>query len=316
MHPVPALREILPGFHDRGPAEESRSPVVLLLDGFLAHLSETVDLDRVSVEIKPRTLAPLGHGNRHFTGLLAKNGVPLTKDSLYYREWYGRVKTKMLETAMNYRFYEYLKNDQADTLLIAYGIVFRVILPLKKEFSLFKPVALFPVLEKEIRAAASGHKRIVVIEMNDGQYRGEVQKVLPREVLGISVLGGTISADLIYSDLKIENPIIDEADVLIKFTKNREWFPAKALVIDESLCDTESLECSIKSSEGTLYGFENVALSEFGSKIYINMIALGRILRYIGINILLLNIKDLLPSKSVEKNLEAVKYGFNYRDDI
>lgn len=174
-------------------AEESRSPVVLLLDGFLAHLSETVDLDRVSVEIKPRTLAPLGHGNRHFTGLLAKDGVPLTKDSLYYREWYGRVKTKMLETAMNYRFYEYLKNDQADTLLIAYGIVFRVILPLKKEFSLFKPVSLFPVLEKEIQAAASGHKRIVVIEMNDGQYRGEIQKVLPREVLGISVLGGTIS---------------------------------------------------------------------------------------------------------------------------
>ncbi len=174
-------------------AEESRSPVVLLLDGFLAHLSETVDLDRVSVEIKPRTLAPLGLGNRHFTGLLAKDGVPLTKDSLYYREWYGRVKTKMLETAMNYRFYEYLKNDQADTLLIAYGIVFRVILPLKKEFSLFKPVSLFPVLEKEIQAAASGHKRIVVIEMNDGQYRGEIQKVLPREVLGISVLGGTIS---------------------------------------------------------------------------------------------------------------------------
>jgi 2-oxoglutarate ferredoxin oxidoreductase subunit alpha len=99
----------------------------------------------------------------------------------------------MLETAMNYRFYEYLKNDQADTLLIAYGIVFRVILPLKKEFSLFKPVSLFPVLEKEIQAAASGHKRIVVIEMNDGQYRGEVQKVLPREVLGIPVLGGTIS---------------------------------------------------------------------------------------------------------------------------
>jgi 2-oxoglutarate ferredoxin oxidoreductase subunit alpha len=174
-------------------AEESRSPVVLLLDGFLAHLSETVDLDRVSVEIKPRTLAPLGLGNRHFTGLLAKDGVPLTKDSLYYREWYGRVKNKMLETAMNYRFYEYLKNDQADTLLIAYGIVFRVILPLKKEFSLFKPISLFPVLEKEIQAAASGHKRIVVIEMNDGQYRGEIQKVLPREVLGISVLGGTIS---------------------------------------------------------------------------------------------------------------------------
>ncbi len=46
------------------------------------------------------------------------------------------------------------------------------------------------------------------------------------------------------------------------------------------------------------------------------MIALGRILRYVGINILLINIKDLLPPKAIEKNLEAIKYGFNFRDDI
>jgi Pyruvate/2-oxoacid:ferredoxin oxidoreductase gamma subunit/GNAT superfamily N-acetyltransferase len=129
-----------------------------------------------------------------------------------------------------------------------------------------------------------------------------------------AVRSGKISADLIYSDVKIENPIIDEADILIKFTKNRDWFPAKALVIDESICEDGAIECSVKSSHGTYYGFENVALSLFGSKVYINMIALGRILRYIGINILLLNIRDLLPPKFIEKNMEAIKYGFRYRD--
>ena len=129
-----------------------------------------------------------------------------------------------------------------------------------------------------------------------------------------AVRSGKISADLIYSDVKIENPIIDEADILIKFTKSRDWFPAKALVIDESICEDGAIECSVKSSHGTSYGFENVALSLFGSKVYINMIALGRILRYIGINILLLNIRDLLPPKFIEKNMEAVKYGFRYRD--
>jgi hypothetical protein len=46
------------------------------------------------------------------------------------------------------------------------------------------------------------------------------------------------------------------------------------------------------------------------------MIALGRILRYIGVNILLLNIKELLPARAIEKNLEAIKYGFSYRDDV
>ena len=131
-----------------------------------------------------------------------------------------------------------------------------------------------------------------------------------------AVRSGKISADLIYSDEKIENPIIDEADILIKFTKNRDWFPAKALVIDESICEDGAIECSVKSSHGTSYGFENVALSLFGSKVYINMIALGRILRYIGINILLLNMRDLLPPKFIEKNMEAIKYGFRYRDEI
>jgi Pyruvate/2-oxoacid:ferredoxin oxidoreductase gamma subunit/ribosomal protein S18 acetylase RimI-like enzyme len=131
-----------------------------------------------------------------------------------------------------------------------------------------------------------------------------------------SVRGGTISADLIYSSRPIENPVIDEADVLIKFTKTRDWFPAKTLVIDESMCREESLSCSIKTSQGTSYGFEDVAVQLFGSKIYINMIALGRILRHIGINILILNIQELLPAKAIEKNLEAIKYGFSYRDDV
>ena len=131
-----------------------------------------------------------------------------------------------------------------------------------------------------------------------------------------SVRGGTISADLIYSSRPIENPVIDEADVLIKFTRTREWFPAKALVIDESMCREESLSCSIQSSQGTMFGFEDVAVQLFGSKIYINMIALGRILRHIGVNILLLNVKELLPAKAIEKNLEAIKYGFSYRVDV
>jgi Pyruvate/2-oxoacid:ferredoxin oxidoreductase gamma subunit/GNAT superfamily N-acetyltransferase len=131
-----------------------------------------------------------------------------------------------------------------------------------------------------------------------------------------AVRSGVISADLIYSENKIDNPIIDEADVLIKFTKTRDWFPARNLLIDESLCGVKNLSCSIFSKKGTEYGFENVAISKFGNKIFINMIALGRILRFIGINIMLINIKDLLPPKSVEKNLAAIKYGFNFRDDV
>jgi 2-oxoglutarate ferredoxin oxidoreductase subunit alpha len=183
-------------------AEESRSPVILLLDGYLAHLQETVDLDAVQVDVRPRTLVPLGQGRRHFTGLLAKDGVPRTKDTDYYREWYAGIKAKMLDTASRYRFHEYIKNPAADTLIIAYGITFRIVSPLRESYSLFKPVRIFPVLEDEIRAAADEHKTIVVVEMNDGQYRGEVQKLLRREVRGVSILGGTISLKEIRERLR------------------------------------------------------------------------------------------------------------------
>jgi len=131
-----------------------------------------------------------------------------------------------------------------------------------------------------------------------------------------AVRSGKISADLIYSDEKIENPIIDEADILIKFTRTREWFPARSLVIDESIGEPGPMTCEIQSKKGTYYGFHNVAITKFGHKMFINMIALGRILRYIGINIMIINIKDLLPPKSLEKNLAAIKYGFNYRDAV
>jgi Pyruvate/2-oxoacid:ferredoxin oxidoreductase gamma subunit/GNAT superfamily N-acetyltransferase len=131
-----------------------------------------------------------------------------------------------------------------------------------------------------------------------------------------AVRSGRISADLIYSDVDIENPIIDEADVLIKFTKTREWFPAKNLVIDEGMCGGQCVDCALQCKKGTQYGFENISMQKFGSKIFINMIALGRILKYIGINIMLVNIADLLPPKYVEKNIAAIKYGFSYRDGM
>ncbi len=99
----------------------------------------------------------------------------------------------MQKTANNYRFFEYLENKTADTLLIAFGITARVIRPLKHRYSLFCPIRLFPVLEEELKAAAAEHERIVVVEMSDGQYQGEVERVLKRDVLSVPILGGGIS---------------------------------------------------------------------------------------------------------------------------
>jgi 2-oxoglutarate ferredoxin oxidoreductase subunit alpha len=58
------------------------------------------------------------------------------------------------------------------------------------------------MLDSELKKVCEKYKRIVVIEMNDGQYKGEVEKVLKREVEGIAVLGGEIKLKDIKEKLK------------------------------------------------------------------------------------------------------------------
>lgn len=160
-------------------ADESLSPVILLNDQFLAHMYETINIP--DVKIKNRNLKPLGTGKRHFTGLLAKNGIPKTKDYKYYREFIRKLNNKNKEIAKNYEFYEYIENKKADTLLIAYGFTSRVILSLKDKYSIFRPIRLFPIIEK-LKDISSKYKRIVIIEMNEGQYKKEVEALLKRDV--------------------------------------------------------------------------------------------------------------------------------------
>ena len=173
-------------------AEESRTPVILLMDGFLAHLAETVDLKSIRVPRKKRAIPPLGEGTRHFTGLLSRDGIPQTKNTDFYRKWYAGYKKRVARVAEKYAFDSYLPHPDSETLLIAYGITARVIRPLRRYFSIYRPIRIFPVLENRIRDITSKYKRVIVVEMNDGQYRGELQKILHRDIQGVSVLGGTI----------------------------------------------------------------------------------------------------------------------------
>lgn len=180
-------------------AEESLSPVILLTDGFIAHLYETVDLEKIEIPLKRRNRAPLGQGKRHFTGLLSnEKGLPCTDNFQVYRKWNQKVKERNQKVAEKYNFFEYFENKKSDTLLISLGIVSRVVQELKNRFALFRPIRLFPMLEKELLKIAGRYQKIAVIEMNDGQYGEQVERVLKREVKKIPLLGGRVS----FSEIK------------------------------------------------------------------------------------------------------------------
>ena len=185
-------------------AEEAQSPVIFLTDGFVGHLEEALDPDQVEVSAPAKRLRePLGSGCRHFTGLLAdKNGIPRTADSKLYQDWYWSRKKQILVAAEKYKFFEYVPNKKSDTLLISFGISSRLCAELQKDYGYFRPIRLYPILENELKAAAKDYKKIVVVEANDGQYAGEIERVLKRAVGRVALLGGEIKLTPVLEQLK------------------------------------------------------------------------------------------------------------------
>jgi 2-oxoglutarate/2-oxoacid ferredoxin oxidoreductase subunit alpha len=188
-------------------AEESRSPVVVLSDTFVAHLNEVVDLDAVAAEVTAveRALPPLGEFTdepRFFAGVLMYEhgpnaGEPATADADEYLRQYYAAKHRHVDVANRYVRYEHGWNVGADVLIVCYGIVSRVAAPLRDEFALFRPIRIHPVLGDELREIAPRYREIVVVEANDGQYADLVELAIHREVKRVPLLGGRISLEAV-----------------------------------------------------------------------------------------------------------------------
>ena len=188
-------------------AEESRSPVVVLSDTFVAHLNEVVDLDALGAEVSVarRAIPPLGEFSdtpRFFAGVLMYEhgpnaGEPATADADEYLRQFYAAKHRHLEVAERYAFHEHGWNVEADVLIVCYGIVSRVAAPLQDEYALFRPIRIFPVLDAELAAVAARYREIVVVEANDGQYADLVELAIHREVRRVPLLGGRISLEAV-----------------------------------------------------------------------------------------------------------------------
>jgi 2-oxoglutarate ferredoxin oxidoreductase subunit alpha len=189
--------------HAFNAAEETRSPVIVLSDAFLGHLNEVVDLDAIDVPVVPRTLEPLASGGiRLFSGVLTyPDGEPATADSDEYIRQYVEGRDHKLAVADKYAFYEYGWNKDSDTLVVVFGITRRVAQPLAPHFALFRPIRIWPILEKELRKIAGRYKKIVVIEGSDGQYASVIEHKLLRPVERVPLLGGRISLEAVREGL-------------------------------------------------------------------------------------------------------------------
>ncbi len=189
-------------------AERFMTPVFVLLDETLGHMvgkAELPDIEEVQGNLverrvyegdaatyepynvpsdEPAILNPFFKGYRyHITGLHhGPTGFP-TEDAKMCQELIDRLFNKILAHKDEIESYEEFMLDDADIMIIAYGSVSlsakEAIRQLRKEgikVGLFRPITLWPSPEEKIDELCHKFDKILVAEMNKGQYFNEIQR--------------------------------------------------------------------------------------------------------------------------------------------
>ncbi len=134
-------------------------------------------------------------------------------------------------------------------------------------------------------------------------------------VYDASVRGGNIRAEIVYSDEPIDVPFFEEADIGLQLSKTPDpAVRARHVLIEASACEGECKKCELRCPVSDRIPFEKLAIEQFNSPIFVNMIALGRLLSKIGINIETVNFASEFSSQFLDENIKAIRYGYTYQD--
>jgi 2-oxoglutarate ferredoxin oxidoreductase subunit alpha len=130
---------------------------------------------------------PIGDKNlvRHCSSTHGPEGQ-ITTDVEEIGRTMNRLREKLNAAVDRFSFYELLTHADARTLVITYGVTARAAKDLFLErqkggdpFSLLVLKTLWPVPENLVRRTAGNHDRVIVLEMNMGQYVREIERILP-----------------------------------------------------------------------------------------------------------------------------------------
>ena len=121
-----------------------------------------------------------------------------------------------------------------------------------------------------------------------------------------SVRGSMSDAFLIFGDEPILNPVVEEADIMLKLAdKGHLRIRGRKVVADLGL-DVPGAE---------QIPFASLGSQHFGKELFGNMIALGRLLRLAHIDFDEASIRESLPRRFVDENLAAIRFGYDLTEE-
>lgn len=203
-------------------AEKYMTPVFLLLDETIGHMHGKAfipDLEEVKKIVvnreqfkgdpkdykpygvqdgKPAVLNPFFKGYRyHITGLHhGPTGFP-TEDEKLSQNLIDRLFSKIQNNVDDIVECEEYELDDAEVAIIAYGSVSlsvrEVINKLRKEgkkVGMFRPITIWPSPRKQLESLGKKVQKILVVELNKGQYLEEIERILCRKVTFLGKANG------------------------------------------------------------------------------------------------------------------------------
>jgi 2-oxoglutarate ferredoxin oxidoreductase subunit alpha len=189
-------------------AEQYRCPVFVASNKEIAMTRETVDLASLAIPA-PIDRGRAAAGAPYLPFAADAGGVPafapiggstlvrqtssthgpdgyITTDPALIEASQERLRQKLLAHAAAFSFCEEVKTPGADTLVIAYGVTARAaraavaqLADARRPTALLVLKTLWPVPEDLIRRSAAAYDRVLVVEMNLGQYVREIERLLP-----------------------------------------------------------------------------------------------------------------------------------------
>ena len=116
-----------------------------------------------------------------------------------------------------------------------------------------------------------------------------------------SVRGSMSDAFLIFDDEPILNPVVEEADIMLKLAdKGHLRISGRKVVTDLGLGRPGDEQIP----------FASLGSEHFGKELFGNMIALGRLLRLAEIDFDDAAIRESLPRRYQDENVAAIRFGY------
>jgi 2-oxoisovalerate ferredoxin oxidoreductase alpha subunit len=165
-------------------SDKYRNPAVVLTDGFVGQMQEPLDLEyrEVALPEKPWTVKGTAETRANLV-----TSIYLETDELEAHE--RAMEAKYIRCEREEVRYELHRTEDAEVLLVGFGIVSRVLRSavesLRKDgvkAGLFRPITLWPYPSRILAEVASRVQKVLVVELSNGQMLEDVRLAVEGKV--------------------------------------------------------------------------------------------------------------------------------------